>query len=49
MRIEMKIGAVLASINILLAHILPLSQFVSGLLISLAFYFITDFTLTTHT
>lgn len=44
MRIEMKVGVVLASINILQAHILPLSQFVSGfvsgLLISLAFYFI---------
>lgn len=44
MRTEMKIGILLASTNSLLAHLLspPLfvSGFVSGLLISLAFYFI---------
>jgi hypothetical protein len=40
MRTEMKIGILLASTNSLLAHLLSPPLFVSGLLISLAFYFI---------
>ncbi|HUI32825.1 MAG: hypothetical protein WCS11_00155 [Dysgonamonadaceae bacterium] len=41
MKTEMKVGVVLVAINSLLAHLLPLPPFVSGLLIGLAVYFIT--------